>query len=747
MSTWRALGRSKQSVEPVHQNVALHAKKDYQRRYQRSMVATQLQAEEFAQRSSGLRWLAGNSHIITPYSICLDLLFFRRVFSSLYKRYGDSNGEIPLSAFQRSILRIFRLLEVQDAEFDAEEYDADNSGAVGWYEFICCWRKSQAHVNLSFCERIFLAMEDPSICIVGRIFSYFVTALIFLSCVLFIFGTLPSVKTQECDKCEPSEHPIFFVIESICIGVFTAEYLLRFTTAPFSRNELLDYERILTVVTDENDMALPSPAMRFLRFILSPMNLIDVFVIVPFYAEFVLAQNLSNFTVLRVLRLTRLFRLIKLGSYMEDVEIFLIVFFKSTKTLYMLSVYLILGVCFSSAAIYYVEAGSWDPDAQEYMRISHDGDRAPTPFRSIPHCFWWCVVTFTTVGYGDEVPVTILGKLVAAATMVVGILVLAMPISVISMNFSKVWEDWSFEKEMQAQARRQDLLSVSKALQTMENRTTLCIELFDARSGREAAEFLGEATWTALPLDSLECEAEERVLPLQPNWEKRKVANLSGSVLVGFVWHPTSQNAPEDLQANSGCQGKLEVRVLRAEGLPMSDWKKNGQRDIFAIAYCWPNPPEAGGDLTAENFRTSTACATLQPVWEESKTFNFNWPVQGMADNSRAASKEPCLRDNYTAGCGSNGRSGETHGAELATNKSTKEYELVEAQGRDIRQLAIQVSMLRDLLLEVRSGLRGAGGGGTPTRPPTVVTNASFMREHDDSEMLPNVETPNTVED
>jgi len=740
---WRAFkGTGSSAVAPVHTNPAFMPKKD-QRRYQRSMVATELQAEEFAKRSSGLRWLAGNQHIITPRDICLDLLFFRRVFSSLYNRYGDSNGEIPISAFQRSILRIFRLLDVQDAEFDAEEYDADHSGAVGWYEFICCWRKSQARVSLGCCERIFLAMEDPSICILGRIFSYFVTALIFVSCVLFIVGTLPSVKEKECANCEPTEHFIFFVIEAICIGVFTAEYLLRFVTAPFSRSELLDYERILSVVTDEKDMALPSPAIRFLRFIFSPMNLIDVFVIVPFYLEFSLKENLSNFTVLRVLRLTRLFRLIKLGSYMEDVEIFLIVFFKSTKTLYMLSVYLILGVCFSSAAIYYVEAGSWDADAQEYIRTSHDGDQAPTPFKSIPHCFWWCVVTFTTVGYGDEVPVTLLGKLVAAATMVFGILVLAMPISVISMNFSKVWEDWSNEKEMEAEARRQDLLSVSKALQTLENRTTLSIEIFDARAGREAAEFLGEATWTSLPLDSSESEAEDRMLKLQPNWEKRK-PNVSGSVLVGFVWHPAVQNAPEDHQANSGCRGKLEIRVRRAEGLPMSDWKKNGQRDVFAVVYCWPQAPEAGGDLIAETFRTSTARATLQPVWEESKTFDFDWPQQGMADNNRSKSantSEPLMRfeDNFTTG--SNGNPGE-----IQTHGSSRLDELVEAQGRDIRQLTSQVTMLRDLLLEVRSGVRGAGGGSTSTRPPTAATPNSFLREHDESDPLPTVETPNSVE-
>jgi len=328
---------------------------------------------------------------------------------------------------------------------------------------------------------------------------------------------------------------------------------------------------------------------------------------------------------------------------------------------------------------------------------------------------------------------------------------LAMPISVISMNFSKVWEDWSTEKEMEAEARRQDLLSVSKALQTLENRTTISVEIFDARSGREDAEFLGEAIWTSLPLDSSESETQERLLPLQPNWEKQKPSNIGGSVLVGFAWHPVSQNAPEDLQANSGCRGKLEVRVRGAEGLPASDWKKNGQRDVFAVVYCWPQAPEAGGDLIAETFRTSTAWGTLQPVWEESKTFTFNWPRQGMANNNRRApnASVPLLpfEDNFTVGRGSNGNPAETQTVESAPHKSATLDELVEAQGRDIRQLTSQVAMLRDLLHEVRSGLRGAGGGGTPTRPPTAATPTSFMQEHDESKPLHNVDTPHMVED
>jgi hypothetical protein len=75
-----------------------------------------------------------------------------------------------------------------------------------------------------------------------------------------------------------------------------------------------------------------------------------------------------------------------------------------------------------------------------YFRTDSDGNLTESPFSSLFDAFYWAVITVTTVGYGDVCPVSPLGKLLSSICAFIGVLLLAFPVTLISMNFQKAGE-------------------------------------------------------------------------------------------------------------------------------------------------------------------------------------------------------------------------------------------------------------------------------------------------------------------
>jgi len=168
-----------------------------------------------------------------------------------------------------------------------------------------------------------------------------------------------------------------------------------------------------------------------LKFAIQPMNIVDLLAILPFYLTEMGLLN-ASFSFVRSIRLVRVFRVFKFGRYSVGIKIFTgaikMSFLPLSILLFMMLITMIL---FSSLMI-----------------LAEDDERQPHPvvFKSIPNCFWWCLVTMTTVGYGDAVPYTPAGKIVATFTMISGLLILALPITVVGSNFSKMME--IYEEDM-----------------------------------------------------------------------------------------------------------------------------------------------------------------------------------------------------------------------------------------------------------------------------------------------------------
>lgn len=220
--------------------------------------------------------------------------------------------------------------------------------------------------------------------------------------------------------------------------------------------------------------------------VFGPSNLVDLAAILPFWLNVFWEGGDSGFLlVLRVLRLTRVFRVFKLGKYNDAFLMFSRVMHQSLPALLLMVFFIVLGCCLFGTLLWFAEQGAWHPaghpalihigivDRGAYLRHEHDMDDdvlGESPFYSIIHSFWFVIVTITTVGYGEIVPRTTIGKLIGAVAILSGVIVLAMPIGVVGANFSSGYYRIQDEKKKRARLREElDLLTALENEQDAAN--------------------------------------------------------------------------------------------------------------------------------------------------------------------------------------------------------------------------------------------------------------------------------------
>ncbi|MDC0325713.1 ion transporter [bacterium] len=224
----------------------------------------------------------------------------------------------------------------------------------------------------------------------SRIFDSIILVLIFLNVVAVIVGSVHVVQERW--------GTLFKVFELVSVIVFTVEYISRL------------YSCII-------DPRFQGYIRGRVRFVLSPMAIIDLLAILPFYLPFVGI----DLRYIRVLRLLRILRVAKIGRYYSSLKLIKKVFQSKKEELVLTSVLMILLLVISSSLLYYCENGA-----------------QPDDFSSIPATMWWSVATLTTVGYGDMYPVTLLGKICASAVAIIGIGMFALPTGILGAGFVEV---------------------------------------------------------------------------------------------------------------------------------------------------------------------------------------------------------------------------------------------------------------------------------------------------------------------
>ena len=173
-----------------------------------------------------------------------------------------------------------------------------------------------------------------------------------------------------------------------------------------------------------------------LRYLVSPMAIIDLLAILPALFAFGGASSL----VLRFFRVLRMLRLAKLGRTSKAFKLLRAAFVQKRHEFA-----LILGMLMVTILI----AGS--------MLYLAEGEAQPDKFGSIPRAMWWAIVTLTTVGYGDAFPITPLGKFLAGAIAIMGVMLIALPTGLFAASFTEAMEkgrdeDAAEEEEKAAKA-------------------------------------------------------------------------------------------------------------------------------------------------------------------------------------------------------------------------------------------------------------------------------------------------------
>ncbi|XP_032074645.1 potassium voltage-gated channel subfamily G member 1 [Thamnophis elegans] len=305
-------------------------------------------------------------------------------------------------------------------------------------EFLDCENPSEAtgtETKGSLCMKKLQDMvEKPQSGIPGKVFACLSVLFVTVTAVNLSISTMPGLREEEeRGECSQMCYNIF-IVESVCVGWFSLEFLLRFIQAP----------------------------SKFI-FLRHPLTLIDIVAILPYYITLLLdsASVSSNKKpssgniyldkvglVLRILRALRILYVMRLARHSLGLQTLGLTARRCTREFGLLLLFLCVAIALFAPLLYVIENEM--ADSQE--------------FTSIPACYWWAVITMTTVGYGDMVPRSIPGQVVALSSILSGILLMAFPVTSIFHTFSRSYIELKQEQERIMYRRAQFLMKTKSQL-------------------------------------------------------------------------------------------------------------------------------------------------------------------------------------------------------------------------------------------------------------------------------------------
>lgn len=217
----------------------------------------------------------------------------------------------------------------------------------------------------------------------GKIFDIALLFVIIISVILVMMESVTSLLVKYSWE--------FYVAEWVITAIFTIEYALRI-------------------------IAINKPK----RYIFSFYGMVDLLSTLPSYIGFIFGGANLLFAI-RALRLLRIFRILKITRYIGESRK-LINALNNSRAKILVFLFAVLIICIIAGTLMHLVEGKGGG------------------FDNIPLSIYWCIVTLTTVGFGDIAPVTPLGRLIASIIMVTGYGIIAVPTGIVSAEYSKATE-------------------------------------------------------------------------------------------------------------------------------------------------------------------------------------------------------------------------------------------------------------------------------------------------------------------
>jgi hypothetical protein len=554
-------------------------------------------------------------------------------------------------------------------------------------------------IHVSLPERIFLTIDNPDTCLVAGYISAAMLTVIMVSSVCFILGTVPECQVDP----KPDQCSVFKEVEDVCLAIFVIEYSLRLLTCWAVRQEIFKKADFHDLVVGFEPIDLPSCLTRLRRFIFAPSNLIDLAAILPGVIALFVNSEGGAFVILRLVRLTRVFRALKSPAFQAPVQVIARTVQQSTKALYVLMFNLCLGIVIFGSLMYMAEGGEelnafgfggkWNPEVKKFERIvgrqwnAVDGQWENlwdiSPFQSIPHAFWWAIVTVMTVGYGDNYPTTSLGYVVAVSTMVFSLVILALPIGIVGNNFKNEWDMYELKREVEAENVKAEMRFITSAIKTLDPgrmSRLMLIEVWhdnpnlpeDLPPREPASSFMGEAK-VKLDLDLTRPTTITTTIKLEENMELVR-RGVEGKITVRIEWRPDlkavsdedseaeilegsfstspSNTSPSRIKqappprlalslgssvesivngpvATADLCGQLKVTLVEGCGLVnLNNSRPQDGSSPYCIVLCYPTFEENDRTPVPYAWKSPIVRNTLSPKWNATHVFDFRWSRQ-----------------------------------------------------------------------------------------------------------------------